>query len=66
MTNEEMFKFLGFDRDGVDPAKAKAYISVLTPEDRELFERMRAIELWDNGFGPKPTFPVILCHERRK
>ena len=60
MSDEELLRFLGLDQNGVDPSKARAYIAALSPQRRELFEKMRTIELWDNGFGPKPQFPVLL------
>ena len=61
MNDEELFYWLGFDRDGIDPVKAKAYVAALTPEKRELFERMKKVELWVNGLGPPPDFPVLVC-----
>ena len=66
MTDEELFRFLGLDRDGIDATKARAYVVALSPQKRELFKRMRAIELWDNGFGPKPQFPVLLDYAPRQ
>jgi len=56
MTDEELFRWLGLEQDGIDLGKAKAYVTALPPERREVFERMRALELWDNGFGPKPDW----------
>jgi len=60
MIDDELFKFLGLDQDGIDPSKAKAYVAALSPEKRELFDRMRALELWDNGFGPKPDLTRVM------
>lgn len=64
MSDEELAKWLGFKDDEV--AQANAYVGKLTPEKREVFDRMRAIELWDNGFGPRPDLSgVLLDYQRR-
>lgn len=59
MTNEEIAVFLGFTPDDISNPVVANYLVALTPELRELFERMRQIELWDKGFLPKPTFPFL-------
>jgi len=51
MTEVELAKFLGIEGH----PKARALIANLSPERRALFEKMRAVELWDAGFGEKPT-----------
>jgi len=39
VTDDELFKFLGLEQEGIDPGKAKAYVAALPPQKRELFER---------------------------
>jgi hypothetical protein len=56
MSDEELYKWLGCDRDDIDHDTCRAYIVSLSPERRLAFERMRAIELWETGLGPKPSF----------
>ena len=62
MTDSELIKFCGL-ADWTPELQAK-FIATLAPERRELFEKMREVELWDHGFGPKPE-GVIVCHEHQ-
>lgn len=60
MTDDEMATFCGLAQD--DPLRGK-FVATLTPEKRELFERMANLEmevaLWQDGLGPKPQGVLI-------
>jgi hypothetical protein len=61
MTDDELIAFLCI---GDEPDKA-AFIAGLSPEDRAMYEKMRAVEMWDKGMGPRPD-GVIACWEKHK
>lgn len=54
MTDEELAKFLG-----LTPAQAPLHLPKVTPEDRAVYEQMRAVELlcplWQSGVEPYPS-----------
>ena len=60
MTDHELARFLGITNETLE--FQSKFIATLTPEKRALFEKMLDVELWDRGFGPKPT-GVILCYD---
>lgn len=54
MTDEQLTEYLH-----LTPAEAAIVIPKLSPQRREVYERMASVEteifLWQNGLGPKPT-----------
>lgn len=66
MTDAELAKFLGIDPDH---PKLAAFMTKLDPAKRASYERMHElcgeIDLWQAGFGPKPT-GVLIDMDRRK
>lgn len=65
MSDIELAAFCGFTPED-DQEKALRYVRGLSPEKRELFERMKQVEMWDatDGLVPLPT-GVIVCHEHK-
>lgn len=58
MTDAELLVYLGIQNE---PADVQARImATMTPQRRAITEKMRDIELWDQGFGPKPS-GVFIC-----
>ena len=66
MNDTELAAYLGF-KETDDQVKVAAFISNLAPARRELYDRMREVEmecnLWTAGLGPKPQ-GVIVCEEK--
>lgn len=60
MTDEEMATFVGLSPEEENRV---GFVRGLSPERRELFERMASIEmelkLWQDGLGPKPQGVLI-------
>lgn len=60
MTDAELAKFLGIDPDHPN---LPAFMAKLDPAKRASYERMHElcgeIDLWQAGFGPKPTGVLI-------
>ena len=56
MNDAELAVFLGI---AGEPYEAK-FIAGLSVEQRVLFEKMKAVELWDQGLGERPE-GVIAC-----
>jgi hypothetical protein len=56
MTDDELAAFLGVAHE---PFKDK-FLAGLTADQRALFDKMRAVELWDQGLGERPE-GVIAC-----
>lgn len=58
MTDEELIKFCGLQDQ--PPELQKKFLRDLSPAKRELFDKMRAVEFWDQGIGPLPE-GIIIC-----
>lgn len=63
MTDAELAEYLH-----LTPAEAAIVIPKLTPQRREVYDRMKSLEthifLWENGLGPKPT-NVLMDFDRK-
>lgn len=60
MTDDELIAFLGLDRPEYDRVKVMAFIAGLDPYKRAVYDRMLAIQRWDQGNGELPP-GVIVC-----
>lgn len=58
MTDDELIAFLGIEQESF----RDRFIASVTPIQRQMFDRMREVELYDQGKGPCPP-GVILCRE---
>lgn len=62
MSDEEVIAFCNIGNE--PPEFVAKYLASLTPEKRELLDKMRQIEMWDASDGLIPLPPdVIICRE---
>ena len=62
MSDAELATFLGLD--GYGRERVVRFIAELDPSKRALYDKMRDVELWTFGLGPKP--PGVLVDYDRK
>ena len=64
MTDAEMMVFLGIaDDPTLTPEQREKFINGLSSDQRAMFEKMRAVEMWDQGLGPRPDGVIAYGHK---
>ena len=64
MTDDELIAFLGLQ--GVNKALAQRLVASMTPEKRATYDKMRDVEKWAQGEGPRPEGVIVDFGRKRK